>query len=202
MDENEEITETLKEFWKHEARGLKETEKEDDEGKSETSREVMDIEFNSSPAILGATLLKHASQFELQFPAIVNVLNMLYCRNYCDDLSCSTVKLDDAFEIFQKTKEILAKGGFNLRKWRTNDKGLLQEIEQVEKWLIVFCENFRIMRKCEISQNTSFEVIFCKMRKLILKTLFAKINDRKHAIHLQGDSVHADSLVHVPFNVR
>ena len=133
VDENEEMTETLKEFWKHEARGLKETEKEDDEGKSETSREVMDIEFNSSPAILGATLLKHASQFELQFPAIVNVLNMLYCRNYCDDLSCSTVKLDDAFEIFQKTRVILAKGGFNLCQWRTNDKGLLQEIEQVEK---------------------------------------------------------------------
>ena len=46
MDENEEITETLKEFWKHEAHGLKETEKEDDEGKSETSCEVMDIKFN------------------------------------------------------------------------------------------------------------------------------------------------------------
>ena len=79
---------------------------------------------------------------------------------------------------------------------------IVNQHSSVGERLIVFCENFRIMRKCEISQNTSFEVVFCKMRKLILKTLFAKINDRKHAINLQGDSVHADSLVHVPFNVR
>ena len=81
-----------------------------------------------SPAILGATLLKHVSQYESQFPAIVQVLKRLYC----DDLSCSTDKLDDASEIFHKSKEILSEGGFNLRKWKTNDKLLSKEFATTE----------------------------------------------------------------------
>ena len=45
-DENEDIKETLKEFWKHEAHGLAETETEVDDGKSKASSELMNIEFN------------------------------------------------------------------------------------------------------------------------------------------------------------
>ncbi len=47
-DENEEITETLKEFWKHEAQGLNDTLTETgvDDGKFEKPSEKMNIEFN------------------------------------------------------------------------------------------------------------------------------------------------------------
>ena len=40
--------------------------------------------------------------------------------------------LENALEIFQKSREILSKGGFNLRKWKSNEKALLQEIEKAE----------------------------------------------------------------------
>ena len=81
-----------------------------------------------SPSILGATLKQHISSFDDEYPEVVNVLSHLYA----DDLSCSVNTREEAFHLYKKSKEILAEGGFNLRKWKTNDKALLARIQAVE----------------------------------------------------------------------
>ncbi|XP_065064703.1 uncharacterized protein LOC135690935 [Rhopilema esculentum] len=81
-----------------------------------------------SPSILGATIKKHIAQYANRFPRVVKVLDRLYA----DDLSCSTNSIDEALEIFHKSREILSEGGFNLRKFKTNDTALLHEIKKVE----------------------------------------------------------------------
>ena len=79
-----------------------------------------------SPSILGATIKKHILKFADDCPEVVKILTRLYA----DDLSCSTNSIETALEIFHKSRDILSQGGFNLRKFRTNDKALLQLIER------------------------------------------------------------------------
>ena len=81
-----------------------------------------------SPAILGETIRHHVSQFEEECPEVVKILNRLYA----DDLSCGTESGEEALEIYAKSKEIMMKGGFNLRKWNSNNKDLLSKIASME----------------------------------------------------------------------
>ena len=74
-----------------------------------------------SPSILGATIKQHVSLFQEESPEVVKILSRLYA----DDMSCSVKSNAEALEIYQTSKDILLKGGFNLRKWKTNDKELL-----------------------------------------------------------------------------
>ena len=48
---------------------------------------------------------------------------------YVDDLSFGAEDSDDAFELFQTSKKLLAEGGFNLRKFITNSKSLQERID-------------------------------------------------------------------------
>ena len=81
-----------------------------------------------SPSILGATIKRHVSLFKDESPDVVKILSRLYA----DDMSCSVKSSEEALEIYRKSKEILLKGGFNLRKWKTNDKDLLNRISSLE----------------------------------------------------------------------
>ena len=81
-----------------------------------------------SPSILGATIRQHVSSFQDESPEAVKVLSRLYA----DDMSCSVKSAEEALEICQKSKEILLKGGFNLRKWKTNNKELSQKVNSLE----------------------------------------------------------------------
>ena len=78
-----------------------------------------------SPAILSETIHKHVSQFRESNPEIVNIL----MRLYADDMSCGTDTVEEAINIYKTSKEILAQGGFNLRKWNSNSKAFLNEIK-------------------------------------------------------------------------
>lgn len=84
--------------------------------------------LSCSPALLGQTIRHHVAKFENQSPEVVKLLSRLYA----DDLSCGAENREDALEIYCQAKEIMAKGGFNLRKWNTNDKVLLEEITSLE----------------------------------------------------------------------
>ena len=79
-----------------------------------------------STSILGATIKKQLLKFADDCLEVHKKLT----RFYADDLSCSTNSIKTALEIFHKSRDILSQGGFNLRKFRANDKALLQEIER------------------------------------------------------------------------
>ena len=80
------------------------------------------------PSILGATIKQHVSLFQEESPEVVKILSRLYA----DDMSCSVKSSAEALEIYQTSKGILLNGGFNLRKWKTNDKELLNRINLLE----------------------------------------------------------------------
>ena len=82
----------------------------------------------SSMSILGETIRKHIVQYEERYPQVCNILKRLYA----DDLSCVADSREEALEIYRQSKEIMLKGGFNLRKWNTNDEQLLKEINSIE----------------------------------------------------------------------
>ena len=77
---------------------------------------------------MGETIRKHIVQFQSEHPEVVEILSRLYA----DDLSCGSSTVEEALEIYRKSKVIMQKGGFNLRKWCSNNAQVLQEINKLE----------------------------------------------------------------------
>ena len=77
-----------------------------------------------SPSILGGTVLHHISKYEETEPENIEVLKDLYVH----DLPTSAPDEETAFEIYQKSKQIMKEGGFNLRKWKSSFKELSERI--------------------------------------------------------------------------
>ena len=83
----------------------------------------------SSPFLLNATLFKHITSYEGEDPEFVNqMLRSLYV----DDLSVSLEDVDKACQLYLKSRERMAQGGFNLRKWLINSRPLMQKIKEME----------------------------------------------------------------------
>ncbi len=55
---------------------------------------------------------------------------------YVDALLAGAGNLQEGFEMYQQSKELMAKGGFNLRKWNSNSASLLQLIDNKEKAMV------------------------------------------------------------------
>lgn len=82
-----------------------------------------------SPSILGATLTHHLDSYKEHYPEIVKLIkNSLYV----DDLLAGVSDVQEGFEVYQQSKELMAKGSFNLRKWNSNSSVLLQRINNEE----------------------------------------------------------------------
>ena len=82
-----------------------------------------------SPSILAETIKYHISQFPHEDSKILNMLDKLYR----DDLSCRVDTKEEAINLYKRCKEIMLKGGFNLRKWLCNDKVVQVEIDNLER---------------------------------------------------------------------
>ena len=86
--------------------------------------------ISSSPFLLNATIKHHMEQYDTEYPELVN----LFMRSiYVDDVNYGTDNEDTAFELYMKSKEILAEGGFNLRKFVTNSTKLNHHIGLTEQ---------------------------------------------------------------------
>ena len=83
----------------------------------------------SSPFLLGGTLQHHISKYEEEDPDIVKKLLESF---YVDDFNSGEENVDQAFELYLKSKKILSDGGFTLRKWSSNSKELLELIRKNE----------------------------------------------------------------------
>ena len=82
-----------------------------------------------SPSILGATLAHHLDSYKEHYPEIVKLIKDSL---YVDDLLTGASDVQEGFEVYQQSKELMAKGGFSLRKWNSNSSGLLQLINNEE----------------------------------------------------------------------
>lgn len=85
--------------------------------------------LNASPFLLNATLRHHVSKYKDVDPEFVR---KMIESVYVDDLVTGEKDAGDAFQLYEKSKQRMAEGGFKLRKWLTNDKALRDRIEQNE----------------------------------------------------------------------
>ena len=82
-----------------------------------------------SPFLLNATIRHHMERYSTVYPQFVET----FLRSiYVDDVSYGADDADSAYELYKKSKQILAKAGFNLRKFVTNSVSLSQNIQQNE----------------------------------------------------------------------
>ena len=83
-----------------------------------------------SPSILGATLTHHLDAHRDSHVELVELIKKLL---YVDDLFTGADNVQEGFELYQDSKELMAKGAFNLRKRNSNSNELLQLINNKEE---------------------------------------------------------------------
>ena len=81
---------------------------------------------NASPFLLNATIRHHIKKYEECDPGFVQRLLDSF---YVDDLVGGGAKSTEVVELYRKTSDRMADGGFNLRKWLTNDPQVRAKIE-------------------------------------------------------------------------
>ena len=67
-----------------------------------------------SPSILGATLTHH---LDAHRDSHVELVELIKKSLYVDDLLTGADNVQEGFELYQDSKELMAKGAFNLCKW-------------------------------------------------------------------------------------
>ena len=81
---------------------------------------------SSSPFLLNATIKHHIEQYKEADPEFVEK----FLRSiYVDDLSSGAPEVDEAYELYLKSKLRLAEGAFNLRKFVSNCPELTRRIQ-------------------------------------------------------------------------
>ena len=85
--------------------------------------------LNASPFVLNATLRHHISKYNDEDTEFVRKMIESF---YVDDLVTAEDDTGKAFALYKGAKDRLARGGFKLRKWMTNDEVLTGLIAQDE----------------------------------------------------------------------
>eukprot|EP00794_Sanderia_malayensis_P019302 gene19302-biopygen16181 len=87
---------------------------------------------NSSPFLLSCVLRHHINTFE-EDPEFLEKMTGSF---YVDDLVTGSEGVEKAFGLYEKSKDRMKKGGFHLRKWKTNSFDLTKEISSRESSVI------------------------------------------------------------------
>ena len=83
--------------------------------------------LNASPFLLNATLRHHISKFMAVDPEFVKKLIDSF---YVDDFVGGGASSSEVVDLYSKTVNWMADGGFNLRKWLTNDPSVREKIKK------------------------------------------------------------------------
>ena len=87
---------------------------------------------SSSPFLLNATVRHHIEGYKDKDPEFVDK----FLRSiYVDDLSLGASDVESAYELYAKSRQRLAQGGFTLRKFVTNSNTLKERINLNEQTL-------------------------------------------------------------------
>ncbi len=85
--------------------------------------------LTSSPAILNSTIQHHVDHYMASKTSAVNILqNSLYV----DDLVAGASNTTEAIQVYRQADEVMKEGGFNFKKWRSNDKTVQQSFTNTE----------------------------------------------------------------------
>ena len=104
-----------------------------------SSKEIKPVEYrfcrvvfgvNCSPFLLNATVQYHLDTFAEEDPQFVESMKRSL---YVDDWVGGHNSYEGALKIFDAARSRMAKGGFRLRKWLTNDPNLRAEMRKVER---------------------------------------------------------------------
>ena len=85
--------------------------------------------LNASPFLLNATLRHHIETFVERDPIFVQKMKDGF---YVDDLVSGGKHTDEVRDLYEEAKSRMAMGGFELRKWLTNDTALREYINKQE----------------------------------------------------------------------
>ena len=80
----------------------------------------------SSPFLLNATLKYPLQRYHASDQAFISMFQQSI---YVDDVTFGACSVDEAFELYTKSKRYLAEGGFNLRKFTSNSTELMKRID-------------------------------------------------------------------------
>ncbi|KAL5475814.1 hypothetical protein EMCRGX_G025680 [Ephydatia muelleri] len=84
----------------------------------------------SSPFLLNATLKYHIQRYSASDQAFISKFQQSI---YVDDVTFGACSVNEAFELYTKSKSYLAEGGFNLRKFTSNSTELMKCIDVNER---------------------------------------------------------------------
>ena len=78
---------------------------------------------------MNVTILKHVSSYKNEDPVFVR---MMLRSLYVTDLSLSLKDVEKAYELYCKSRERMSEGAFNLRKWLSNSRPLMEKFAAME----------------------------------------------------------------------
>ena len=82
-----------------------------------------------SPAVLGSVISYHLNKYSKQYTSLVqSIADSLHV----DDLIAGANSVEQGFYLYKKSKEIMDAASFNLRKWNSSSRELLEQIKEAE----------------------------------------------------------------------
>ena len=81
----------------------------------------------SSPFLLGATIKSHVTKYVVAQIVMV-ALEKLLRDVYVDDVATGSCTMEEGLKFYFESKKCLKEGGFELRKWNSNKKELMDKI--------------------------------------------------------------------------
>ena len=84
--------------------------------------------LTASPAVLSKVLAFHVSSLRDEDPELFAKLNG---QIYVDNLVAGCNSVDEAKQLYSKTKEVFLRANFNMRQWSSNSVDLLRSIDPI-----------------------------------------------------------------------
>ena len=103
--------------------------------------------LNCSPFLLAATLKFHCKQYQGAYPETVK---SLLSDLYVDDWVTGGESVEEVITKYHQGKQILAEGGFELHKWKSNSNPVLKQVkresgEQIDNSEVLLCDSTKIL---------------------------------------------------------
>ena len=108
--------------------------------------------LTSSPFILNRTIQRHLNKFLCSNPKFIKKILPDW---YVDDLVCGCDSLSDGVQFYHTAKDIMLKGGLELRKWTTSNLDLQNHINNMEG---INFNNDKYSKYDKVNINTSLNI--------------------------------------------